>query len=78
MQIILKLYRCSGYVLKICICSDIILRLCLSLFWQVELSHFSGFITIKVLRQWVQCLLFYYFYMIPHFTKTILARGGGA
>ena len=33
-----------------------VLRLFLSLFWQCELSHFSGILTMKVNGQWIVCV----------------------
>ena len=51
----LKLHWCFGHGLKYACGLDIILGLFLSLFSQVELSHFLGIIYIKVNGQGVHC-----------------------
>ena len=47
MQILLKLHRCLSNALKMCMWSGYYTQIILPIFSQIELSHFSGVITIK-------------------------------
>ena len=51
-----EIHRCFGHGLNICMWFGYNSQIILSLFPQVELSHFSGIFTIKVNRKWVPCV----------------------
>ena len=73
--ILLKLYRCCDHAMKICMWFGY--NLFLSLLSKIELSHFSGILTMKVNEQWVPCVRNFSYSFMPIHLKLYMCYGHG-